>query len=110
MRAFYGTDSTGKKILVVTNLDESGKRIGGKVRTSSVSPLSLPSVKTIYWKTPPASNSTPTSTKGSQEPSDKEGGVLNCFWKGQVVSPVLVGDKLVCPSEKTPLSNDQKIR
>lgn len=102
LRAYEAHTATGKTIIYATNVGEDGRRMGGE----------LPHTNGIHFKaTTITGSSQPRIIVSSQniekhtKPAEMINGIPQCYWRGQIVSPVLVGNRLVCPDQSSPYSN-----
>ena len=104
VRAYYATTDEGKRIIYVTNKEPKGNEV-----VLSKSPVRAPSktAKKIRRVTPAAAarQEGPVfiAPEKLTEPTTKNG-IPVCIWRGQVINPIRVGDRLVCPSERSPLA------
>ena len=104
VRAYHATTATGKRIIYVTNKEHKGNEV---VFSSSPIPFRGKAVQTSR-RVPPVtsirrSESVVIAPEKLKEPSIKNG-IPVCIWKGQVITPIRVGTRLVCPSESSPLA------
>jgi hypothetical protein len=103
LAAYQAQTTDGKKIIYVTNIAEDGHRMGGDL------PIAQKKFRVI--KTARTNSARPTiivsrkNIESNTRPADAVNGIPICFWRGQVVSPVRMGNRLVCPSQSAAYSN-----
>lgn len=104
LRAYEARTATGKRIVYVTNLREDGHRMGGDLPSKHVHFRET----TITGVRRPLIIVSSKNVEKNTRPADVQNGIPVCYWRGQIVSPVLYGNRLVCPSESAAYSNGRQ--
>lgn len=103
LRAYRALTSDGRSVIYVTNLTSDGKRMGGAYSTSRSATITASRVSTSSRTTaqPRIIVSRQNVLRNTVAPQIISG-IPVCMWRGRSVSPVRMGDRLVCPSESSP--------